>query len=159
MKDWSHQGRHGASVVGTALKRGVSLKDCSCATSAGYPRHGFALVTLCGWFWLRCLQAQAHSAWWCEGKLLSWSLLPCGNLNMKAVETTWQWVRDFPSRPDLSFTITALSHMLLCTTVMVRAAFRKGLAEVGSLEGHLCFSSPPLSASLCNEGAQSNRHL
>jgi len=78
---------------------------------------------------------------------------------MKTVKTTWQRVREISLLGLTS--LLQEQHFHLCfrtATVIVRTAFRKGLAEVGSLNGRFRFSSSPLSASLCNEGAQSNRH-
>lgn len=76
-------------------------------------------------FWLWCLRAQACSPWWCEGKLLIWSLSPCGNVNMKLSKPTWWRVREI-SLLTLTSLLQLHFHISLWTaTVIVRVVFRR----------------------------------
>lgn len=155
MKERSHLWRHGASAAGTALKGGGGLKGCSCVLSAGYLGHGFALVMLCGWvlIWVFVSTSSVSLAMWREPfKLKSYPV------------EIWVWKlwkppdsgeSYFPCRTALSFTIIALWRMLLNSRGNHKNGVQKGSGIGGQSWWMPSLFQLPLSASLCNESAQS----
>lgn len=132
VKGWSHLRRHGASAAGTALKGGVGLMDCSRRTSSGYPGHGFALVMLCSWVLTSVLASTCSFSLMMRReafKLKSFTLRKFEYESCQSHLAVGE--RDFPSHPDLSFTITALSHMLLNSHSNRKGGIQKGSGRGG----------------------------
>lgn len=153
-KDWSPLWGPGGSAAGPALKGGVGLRFCSCATWAAYSGHGFSLVILCGWVmsWVLVSKSLFFLMMWREACKLKnstmWKFEYGSCQNHLAVGE-----KDFPFHPDHSLEVL---HVCLNSQSDCKVVFRKALAQVGSV--CLFFCSSPFSVSFCNEGAQSNRH-